>query len=162
MLSIDVLNDHGFDVPVEALRQAAAVTLEALRPNEAFGLTIVLSNDSEVRTLNHQFRRVDAPTDVLSFPADEQPFMPASEPRYLGDILIAFPYTAAQAEREGFSLRENLMLLVVHGTLHLLGFDHDTMANRKSMWVAQERILRQLNISPALVPALEGQDDDEE
>jgi len=54
------------------------------------------------------------------------------------------------------------MLLVVHGTLHLLGFDHDTTESRQSMWAAQEQILRRLNISPALVPALEGQDDDEE
>jgi len=162
MLSIDVLNDHSFDVQAEALRQAASVTLETLRPGQALGLTIVLSSDDEVCALNRRFRRVNAPTDVLSFPADEPPFAAAPEPRYLGDIVIAFPYAAAQAEREGFSLGDNLMLLVVHGTLHLLGFDHDTTENRQSMWAVQEQILRRLNISPALVPALEGQDDDEE
>lgn len=162
MQSIDVLNNHRFDVQAEALRRAASVTLETLRPREAFGLTIVLGSDDEVHALNRQFRQVDAPTDVLSFPAGEQPFMPEAEPRYLGDIVIAFPYTAAQAEREGFSLSDNLMLLVVHGTLHLLGFDHDTTENRQVMWAAQEQILRRLNISPALVPALEGHNNDEE
>jgi probable rRNA maturation factor len=161
--TIDIQNEHSF--PVEAARlQAAAQTvlnLHDIDPDSS--LTVVIAQNERVQALNRQFRGVDAPTDVLSFPADAPPLdETADEPPYLGDMLIAFPYAAAQAEREGHNLGDSLALLVVHGTLHLLGYDHDTPENRADMWDAQEEALQKLNIPLAIVPALEegkGHDD---
>jgi probable rRNA maturation factor len=108
--------------------------------------------------VNRQFRGIDAPTDVLSFPADEPPIEIDDEPPYLGDLIIAYPYASEQAARQGHTLSDSLSLLVVHGTLHLLGYDHDTPEHRAEMWAAQDAALTALGISTAIVPALEGGD----
>ena len=89
------------------------------------------------------------------FPAE---IMPVDEPgvsSYLGDLVIAYPYATTQAAREGHVLMESLCLLVVHGTLHLLGYDHDTPGNRARMWAAQDRALAAMMIPLDIVPALE-------
>jgi probable rRNA maturation factor len=121
-------------------------------------MTIVVTTDEAVQTLNRQYRAVDAPTDVLSFPADI-PSMPDEQP-YVGDLMIAYPYASAQAQREGHDLTQSLMLLVVHGTLHLLGYDHDSPQQRAEMWGVQESVLQQLNLPLDMVPSLEAADDD--
>ena len=79
----------------------------------------------------------------------------ADEAPYLGDLVIAYPYASAQATGLGHPLADSLALLVVHGTLHLLGYDHDTTESRAAMWAAQARALTTLNISPEIVPSLE-------
>ena len=99
-----------------ALRHQAA-------PAEA-SLTIVITGDEQLRALNEQFRGINAPTDVLSFPADFTD--PEDNSLYLGDILISYPRAAAQAAEAGHSAGNELQLLVVHGVLHLLGYDHAT------------------------------------
>jgi probable rRNA maturation factor len=115
----------------------------------------VVTDDDSVASLNRQYRNVDAPTDVLSFPAAAPPVELQDEPRYLGDLVIAYPYASAQAAREGHAFNDSLALLVVHGTLHLLGYDHDTQEHRAEMWAAQEQVLKALHIPVDMVPALE-------
>jgi probable rRNA maturation factor len=149
---IDVQNDPGFGVDVDRLEAAAQLVLQQHDQPDA-SLTLVLTTDEAVADLNREFRGVDAPTDVLSFPA-ELPALP-DEPVYLGDVLIAYPYAMAQALREKQAVTESLMLLAIHGTLHLLGYDHDTLARRAEMWAAQDRALRALDLPLELVPALE-------
>ncbi len=157
MWVIDVQNDR-FNYPVEisGLEQAAHAALRAGDYATEAALTIVLTDDEGVRALNARYRGVDAPTDVLSFPAEPLPFAAEGEAAYLGDLVIAYPYARAQAEREQQDGMHSLMLLVIHGTLHLLGYDHDTPQNRAEMWVHQEKALRALGISPEIVPPLEG------
>jgi probable rRNA maturation factor len=155
MAQVDVLNDHALPVDAETLVRAAETTIRLVGPPEDCALTVVIAQDDAVAALNRQFRGVDAPTDVLSFPADAPPVIVEGEPRYLGDLVIAFPYAAAQAAREGHRLIDSLSLLVVHGTLHLLGYDHDTLAARAGMWEAQNAALLALGLSPDLVPPLE-------
>jgi probable rRNA maturation factor len=82
------------------------------------------------------------------------------EPVYLGDLVIAYPYAQAQAQREGHDMMHSLLLLVVHGTLHLLGYDHDTVSNRAAMWAAQDRVLAALGVPLAIVPSLESYEQD--
>ncbi|MEO1646460.1 MAG: rRNA maturation RNase YbeY, partial [Chloroflexota bacterium] len=74
------------------------------------------------------------------------------------DLIIAFPYTQAQAKRLGHDINDTLALLVIHGTLHLLGYDHDTPENRAEMWSVQANTLSAMGISDAIVPALEDAD----
>ncbi len=107
-------------------------------------LTIVLTDDETVAGLNRQYRGMDGPTDVLSFSAIEPTpgFITAPEALpYLGDIVIATPYSQRQALELGRSLRDELRLLVVHGVLHLLGYDHATPEEEAQMWARQDEIL---------------------
>lgn len=154
---IDVQNERGFAVNDKRLIAAALATLDAMNAAADAGLTVVITGDDDVQALNRQYRGMDSVTDVLSFPTDS-PSFPGEAP-YLGDLVIAYPYARAQADRAGQSCDDGLALLVVHGTLHLLGQDHDTPENRATMWGHQGQILAALGIDPDVVPLLEAPTD---
>jgi probable rRNA maturation factor len=147
-VELDLLNDPGYPVDQQRLYTAVERVLEIEGIKELCAMSIVLTDDETIRDYNRQYRQVDAPTDVLSFPADEPPVSLPDEPRYLGDLLIAYPYSQAQAEREGHPTEDMLALLVIHGTLHLLGHDHDSPENQAVMWAAQAAALQALGIAP--------------
>ena len=107
-------------------------------------LTIVLTDDARLRELNRDYLGVDAPTDVLSFPASETD--PETGARYIGDILISVPRAQAQADTGGYPLESEVQLLVVHGVLHLLGYDHAQAKEKARMWKAQAEILERLGL----------------
>ncbi|MDW7759392.1 MAG: rRNA maturation RNase YbeY [Acidobacteriota bacterium] len=90
--------------------------------HEESDVTLVLAGDRAVRTLNRQYRRLDRTTDVLSFPIKEKS---AEGRHYLGDLIIAVPTAFRQARIRGHSLDRELRTLVIHGFLHLVGFDHE-------------------------------------
>lgn len=119
-------------------------------------MTIVITANETAQELNLRHRAIDAPTDVLSFPADAPPIEIPDEAPYLGDLVIAYPYALQQAQREKIDVDDSFVLLVIHGTLHLLGYDHDTNDNRANMWSMQETMLKKMGIAPDIVPALEG------
>ncbi len=140
-------------VDAERLRRAAAQAL-ALEAQEG-DIVIILTGDEEVADLNQRFLNREGPTDVLSFPAqtsDETFVLPpeAGEETYLGDVIIAFPYAQRQAHRLGHDLHDELILLVVHGVLHLLGYDHTTPEAKARMWARQQAILESLGVDPAI------------
>lgn len=108
-------------------------------------LTVVLSDDARLQKLNHDYLGVDAPTDVLSFPASETD--PETGARYLGDIIISIPRAEAQAKSGSHPLEAEVQLLVVHGVLHLLGFDHAEAKEKAKMWKVQAEILKRLGLS---------------
>ncbi len=132
-------------VPREHLRAAAQV---ALRREEAQGpLTLVVTDDEGIRELNRDFLGRDAPTDVLAFGAQEEGagFVTAPEASaYLGDVIVSYTRAVEQAQDLGHSTEEELALLVVHGVLHLLGYDHVEAEEKAEMWARQEAILRDL------------------
>jgi len=107
-------------------------------------LSIVLTDDARLQELNRDYLGIDAPTDVLSFPASETD--PQTGARYLGDILISIPRAQAQAEAGGHPLAAEVQLLVVHGVLHLLGHDHAQARQKAKMWKAQAEILKRLGL----------------
>lgn len=158
---IAIINDEDYPIDAERLKASAQMVLRQQKTPSA-ALTIVMMSDENARQLNREFRGVDAPTDVLSFPSGASPAPISSEPPYLGDIIIAYPYTAAQAQSLGHPVGDSLALLAIHGTLHLLGYDHDTPENRARMWSAQADALGALGISDSIVPTLESYDDDHE
>ena len=104
-----------------------------------------------MRQYNRQHRQIDAATDVLSFPALPLPDAIDADAVYLGDIVIAYDYVAAQCEARGCCLSDTLCLLVVHGALHLLGHDHDSAFSRERMWGLQAAALQTLGINSRLV-----------
>jgi len=152
MFTVDVQNDPGYPLDAGRLCEAAQAVLKQQNAHPDSSLTIVFTDDESIAALNRQYRDLDAPTDVLSFPAGPPIVDLEDEPPYLGDLIIAFPYAAAQAQRLGHDLDDSLVLLAVHGTLHLLGFDHDTDERRADMWAAQAAALQALGISQDIVP----------
>ncbi len=136
-------------VDEEALRSAAVETLRSEGETEC-EMTVLVTDDGTVRELNRHYRGVDSPTDVLSFSfegedGDRDRFVsPPEVPRYLGDVVIAYPFTVAQAKDAGRPVEHDLLLMVIHGTLHLLGYDHATAEEEMVMWEKQERVLRRL------------------
>ena len=127
------------------LERAARFTLD-LKPDSAKAdMTIVLTDDSQLHELNLEFLNVDAPTDVLSFPAYETD--PETGTAYLGDILISIPRAMQQAQAAGHPVEAEVQLLVVHGTLHLLGHDHAEAQEKARMWKAQAEVMSRLGLS---------------
>ena len=124
------------------LEQAARLALSYTGEADGTELTIVISTDAHLQELNRQYLGIDAPTDVLSFPVGEVD--PESEALYLGDIIISYPRALAQAEAAGHPVQAELRLLAVHGTLHLLGYDHAEEDEKALMWKAQDEILAKL------------------
>jgi probable rRNA maturation factor len=88
-------------------------------------VALILVGPSEMQGLNHQFRGKDEVTDVLAFPIDERDELPSGMPRMLGDVVICLERCAEQAADQGHGAGDELVVLAVHGTLHLLGYDHE-------------------------------------
>jgi probable rRNA maturation factor len=150
MIYIEVKQDFS---DVALLEHAARLTLDTSVPlTDGFDfalasadMTIVLTDDTQLHELNREYLGVDAPTDVLSFPAAEED--PETGMPYLGDILISIPRAKQQAEAAGHSVEDEVQLLVVHGTLHLLGHDHAEAAEKARMWKAQAEVMSALGLS---------------
>jgi probable rRNA maturation factor len=111
---------------------------------------LLLTSDERIRDLNRRFRGLDKPTDVLSFPAVEADVLAAAgaegPPPELGDIAIALQTTLADATREGRPVGDHLSHLVIHGMLHLFGYDHQRDEEAREMEALEVRILAGLGI----------------
>ena len=128
----------------DVLERAAQAALEHQSQPSDSELSIILTNDARLHELNLNYLGVDAPTDVLSFPASEPD--PETGAPYIGDILISIPRAQVQAEAAGHPLEAEVQLLVVHGVLHLLGHDHAEAEEKARMWNAQAEILERLGL----------------
>ncbi len=113
-----------------------------IRPDAA--LAVALADDAMVRAANRDWRAKDSPTNVLSFPAMPPERLP--EARFLGDVIIAYETTAAEAAAEQKPFADHLAHLVVHGVLHLLGYDHGTVAEAELMEARERAILERLGV----------------
>ncbi len=121
---------------VEALVRRAAL---AARPDG--GVVVLLADDDAVAELNQQFRHKAGPTNVLSFPAPENP------ENLLGDIALAYGVCAREAAEQGKTLADHLSHLTVHGVLHLAGYDHQTDDEAEAMEELERRVLAALGVS---------------
>ncbi len=137
------------------LCRRAAGAAWAMAAGEAGGaadgpeITLVLTDDAEVARLNHRFRGIEGPTNVLSFPTGEPVTGAGAEdgpPIMLGDIVIALETAAREAERDGKPLDDHLQHLVVHGLLHLLGYDHQGESQAADMESLEVEILSRLGV----------------
>ncbi len=122
--------------PETVVRRAANAALDGASARGE--IRYVLADDTLLRSLNHDFRGKDRPTNVLSFPDG----MPGT----LGDVALAFETCAAEARAQGKTLAAHLAHLVVHGTLHLLGWDHETVPEALAMEARERRVLRRLRV----------------
>ena len=154
-VSVDLIHDGG-DWPEPArlavLIDRAAVAV-ADRPSLVAGaldVTVVLSSDAAVALLNAQFRGKDKPTNVLSFPAG-----PGAPPGTLGEIVLALETVEREAHDDGITVTDHVQHLVVHGLLHLLGFDHEAAEAAERMEQLEIAILANLGIANPYTAALE-------
>ena len=132
---------------IEALAQravAAALGVASDAPRDPVEVSLLLTDDAGVRELNSAWRGKDKPTNVLSFPAPEQPGVPG--PRHLGDIALAFETLQREAWDEGKTVADHAAHLIVHGTLHLLGYDHETTGEAEIMEALEVKALKSLGI----------------
>ena len=168
-LALDVVLDAGdwstfepIDANVDSARRAlvAHKRFRQLEPSEA---CVALSNDAAVRRLNATYRAKDNPTNVLSFPSGEPHGEVLGVARSLGDIVLAEETVLREAHEQGITPAHHLQHLVVHGLLHLLGFDHETDAQAHEMENLEIEILASIGISNpyaeiADLPVRAGQD----
>jgi probable rRNA maturation factor len=126
----------------KAAEAALAVTDEAGEDVEA---SVMLTDDAQIRELNRTWRNKDKPTNVLSFPAPEPPG--SSGPRHLGDIALAYETLVRESEEESKELAHHFAHLIVHGVLHLLGYDHEVEAEADIMEGLEVKALATLGIA---------------
>jgi len=143
MIIIHVDEEFEQFVPRDEIERAASTALDACLDERA-ALTVVVTGEEELHGLNAQHRGIDKPTDVLSFPTDY--IDPDLDMKYVGDVLISFPTARSQAEEEGHEIAGELQLLVVHGVLHLVGYDHLEKSDQEEMAALQRGILDQLGL----------------
>ncbi len=154
-----------FSVDVAQIEQVVTQVMQNEGETGTWEIGIRLTDDRELQSLNLQFRGIDAPTDVLSFGNyddddgefigpdgvyDDDEFADPEEaeaPSYLGDLAISVDRVREQASEYGHSVRRELCYLVAHGTLHLLGYDHETDAERETMCLKEEAALDALGIT---------------
>jgi probable rRNA maturation factor len=135
-----------FDISIEEELQelvaAAETTLSHINALPG-GLTLILTDEKRIHSLNRDYRGINAPTDVLSFPDGTRDI--DTNELYYGEVFIAVPVAAEQASLHGNSLISELTLLTVHGVLHLLGHDHEELGEGEQMLSLQGEILRLLD-----------------
>lgn len=137
-IEIQIQSERWRDQPEaeETVRGALAAAAASLPAHEG-EVSVVLTDDDAIRTLNRDWRRIDKPTNVLSFPG---------KPPLLGDIVIAYETLAREAAEEGKPFAHHLAHLAVHGFLHLLGYDHETDSDADAMEALERDILSRLRV----------------
>lgn len=124
------------------IRKAAEAALSKRKVKKA-AVTIVLSDDDEIKALNNDYRGKNKPTNVLSFPDDAT----IDGIKQLGDIILAYETIVKEAKVQGKTLKDHVTHLTVHGVLHLLGFDHEIEKEAQIMELCEISILRGMGIA---------------
>ena len=145
---IDLMIDEAVqaDEATCALVERPIQTAVAHRNNTG-SVGVLLTSEQEIRRLNREYRNIDRVTDVLSFPAWEGEQIAAPPDGYLGDIAICMARAAEQAQTYGHSLERETAFLAVHGTLHLLGFDHMNESEERIMRGQQKEIMEEMGLT---------------
>lgn len=144
----------GWLYPAEKrLQRWLDTALEIVGSTEALEVTVRLTDNDEIRELNHEYRGKDAPTNVLSFPCDWD--LP-EEPRLLGDIVIAVEVVNREAKEQNKKMEAHWAHIVVHGLLHLLGYDHLNDADAEKMETLEKQILAKLGFPDPYLLSCEG------
>ena len=133
----------GLDALAQKAVDAALAGASVTEPGE---VALLFTDDSAIAEINAEWRGKDKPTNVLSFPAPDMP-VPEGEARHLGDIVLAHGVIAREAAEQGKTLHDHTAHLIVHGVLHLLGYDHETDAEAEEMERLEAAILNGLGIA---------------
>jgi probable rRNA maturation factor len=140
------LSIEGFSCLIPSLADATLRAIDLAPKSHA--VSVALLADAEVRSLNKAFRGKDTPTNVLSFPAAPAMHLPdeSQEPVFLGDVALAYETVVREATEQEKPVQHHAAHLVVHGVLHLAGFDHENNADAERMEAAERQILGKFGI----------------
>lgn len=147
MIRFSVEQDPAFPIPktyLPLMKRVVRTCVEQAYPDHRFEVELTICGDAEIRRLNREYRNIDRPTDVLSFPMLE--FSMPQVCVSLGSIVISAETARRQAEEYGHSLKRELCFLAAHSALHLLGYDHETDAEREEMEQKQKELLDSLGV----------------
>ncbi len=143
--SIDILvHSPLWQAEAEAVVRSAVIAAAAALATKNIELAVVLADDEAVRALNRDWRGIDAPTNVLSFPVKQPPA--AGTLALLGDIVIAHETVASEAAAQGIPFLHHLAHLAVHGFLHLMDYDHENDRDARAMERLEQAILARLDV----------------
>jgi probable rRNA maturation factor len=129
------------------VRKIVRQVLKAEDMTSPYEVSLVFTGAEKVKQLNRDYRGVDQPTDVLAFymrplkESDSSFALPPDGVTHLGEVIISYPQALVQAKEQGHSLQRELALLVIHGTLHLLGYDHEESREAKKMRAREKELL---------------------
>lgn len=138
---IEISNRSGILCPESEIRKLMEFSLTELGLSSECELSLAFIDDSEMEELHIKWMNLTGTTDVMSFPMDElKPNDP--EPGILGDIVISPVFARMQAEKAGHSFEHEVKILAAHGLLHLLGYDHQELADEKVMFALQEDLVK--------------------
>lgn len=142
-MSVDVINETEWEIDPKMFSDLAVWTMDQMMVSTQCDMTIIFNDPESMAELHDKWMSLKGPTDVMSFPMDElHPGDGATVPEgVLGDIVLC-PYVAReQARAAGHPVVDELMMLTVHGMLHLLGYDHTTHRDEENMFALQRQIL---------------------
>ncbi len=151
-MEVNVLIDQEFKSALKKtwLKEIVKETLKREGIDKRVEVGLVITTQERIRQLNRQYRGRDEPTDVLAFSAQEMkgdspPFIqPPDGVRHLGEVVVSYPQALLQAEREHHPVAKEVALLIIHGVLHLLGYEHDEPERERIMKAREEEILNHL------------------
>lgn len=153
MVEIEINNVETKDNEAEIIKKVVSTVLDLEKIKHDVDVYITLTNNEEIHAINKEYRDVDRPTDVLSFPMYEKEEIPTLKKEkqddieeILGDIIISIPKVIEQAQEYGHSYERELAYLTVHGMLHLLGYDHMEDDDKLVMREHEEAVLNKLDI----------------
>ena len=156
-MAVEVVNESGIEVDEHALLELAHAVMDGLHVHPAAELSVLCVDEAAMEQLHLDWMDLPGPTDVMSFPMDELRPGTATAPTegLLGDVVICPQVARLQAERGGHSTQDEMQLLLTHGILHLLGFDHEDPAERQEMFELQDRLLSEHLGRPAPRPTMD-------
>ena len=158
-IDISILEPLTAELSRSWLREVASLALDQALPGETVQMGLVIADDNTLKRLNRDYRGLDEVTDVLSFSSfhhgewqgegeppepgeSDEPFvLPTYQPKHLGEVIISYPQVVRQAGPGRAGLEKELALLVVHGVLHLLGFDHEDPSEEAAMQAKERELL---------------------
>ena len=153
-MDIDVLIDEvpEWCLEVSWLRSVAEGVLVAQGAGSGTEVGLVITGQERVRQLNRSYRGKDEPTDVLAFAMLQEPFggdlapfvLPPDGIKHLGEVIVSYPQAVIQAEEHRHSMKREIAVLIIHGVLHLLGYDHDKPEPEREMRAQEAQILNDI------------------
>lgn len=140
MMTFELLGRRPSTLKASDLTKTSHALARALRMRKPHHASLQFASEKRMHRLNREWMGRNCSTDVLSFPSADVP-VGKSEPVEMGDIVVCAPYAAREAKRRAIAPREELIRLIVHGTLHLAGYDHATAKDEERMFGLQEQIV---------------------
>jgi len=140
-VSIEIVDESGVGLDLDAVQRLATHVFEQMRIHAEADVYVRFVEPGPMEELHLQWMDLSGPTDVMSFPMDELRPGDDAEPGVLGDIVVCTEVAAEQARAAGHSTLDEVLLLVTHGLLHLMGYDHGDDAEKAEMFGLQRRLL---------------------